>query len=62
MGIWKETKTSTGKGRVEIDVNELRLRLKTLTMQGNIEIVQLALQSLVEEIEDYQYQLKINAK
>lgn len=62
MGIWKETKTPTGRGRVEIDVKELRLRLKTLARQGNIEIVQLAIQSMLEEIEDHQYQLRYNRK
>ena len=62
MGLWRETKTPTGRERVEIDVKELRLRLKTLARQGNIEIVQLAIQSMLEEIEDRQYQLTHNQK
>lgn len=59
MGLWKHTKTSTGRDRVEIDVKELQLRLQTLASQGNIEVVQLALQSMLDEIEDRQFQLEL---
>ena len=59
MGLWKHTRTSTGIERVEIDVKELQLRLQTIARQANIEVVQLALQSMLDEIEDSQYQLKL---
>ena len=53
MGALMVTKTSpTGKSSVEVDINELILRLKTLEKGCNIEIVQLAISSMLEEIED----------
>lgn len=52
MGLWRHNKTSNGRTRLEIDIKELRLRLQTLAKQGNIEIVQLALQSMIEELEE----------
>jgi len=52
MGLWRYNRTSTGKTRLEIDIKELRLRLQTLAKQGNIEIVQLALQSMLDELEE----------
>jgi hypothetical protein len=53
MGSLSEVKTSPkGKTKVEIDVDELILRLKSLVNVGNIEIVQLALQSMLDEILD----------
>lgn len=52
MGIWKTTKTSDGRERSEIDVKELTLRLQSLKEGCTIEIVQLALESLLEEIKE----------
>jgi hypothetical protein len=52
MGIWKSIKTSNGKQRDEIDVNVLILRLKSIVKEGNIEVAQLAIESLLDELED----------
>ena len=58
MGLWKYSNTSNGKVKLEIDARELRLRLQTLAKQGNIEIVQLALQSMLDELEEQQTQTR----
>ena len=51
MGALVVTKTSpAGKSKVEIDVDELTLRLKSLTNGCNIEIIQLAILSMLDEI------------
>jgi len=52
MNIWKTTKASDGIERKEINVKELTSRLQSLATGCNAEIIQLALQSLLEEIED----------
>lgn len=52
MSIWKKTKTSDGKSKTEIDVRQLRLRLQSIAYSCNIEVMQLALQSMLEEIEE----------
>lgn len=52
MGLWKTTKTSNGKKRVEIDAKTLQLRLQSIMSTQNVEIIQLALQSMLEELEE----------
>jgi len=53
MGALVVTKTSpAGNYKVEVDVKELTLRLQSLTEGCNIEIVQLAISSMLDEIED----------
>jgi len=52
MGLWKTTKTSNGKQRVEIDAKTLQLRLQSIMSTQNVEIIQLALQSMLEELEE----------
>lgn len=52
MGLWKTTKTSNGKKRVEIDVRTLQLRLQSIIDTQNVEIIQLAIQSMLEELEE----------
>lgn len=52
MSIWKITKTSGGRDKTEIDVKQLQLRLQSIVGSCNIEIMQLALQSMLEEIEE----------
>jgi hypothetical protein len=55
MGLWKYSNISNSiKTKLEIDVRELRLRLQTLSKQGNIEILQLAIQSMLDELEEQQ--------
>ena len=47
------TRTSTmGDSRVEINVQELTIRLKSLESGCNLEIVRLAIASMLEEIKD----------
>lgn len=53
MSLWKKLKNSEGREKLEIDPKQLHLRLKSLLKQGNIEVMQLGLESLLEEIEDY---------
>lgn len=52
MGIWKTTKTPNGKQKAEIDAKVLKLRLQIIAKEGNIEIVQLAIESLLDELEN----------
>jgi hypothetical protein len=48
MGLWKISKCS-GK-HFEVDVKQLKLRLQVLVKQENTEIIQLAIQSMLEEL------------
>ena len=59
MGIWKYIKTATGRNRIEIDAKELQARLRTLSKQDNLEIIHLAIKSILDELEDIQYKLKV---
>lgn len=52
MSLFVVSKTLSGKEKVEVDVKELRLRLQSLTSECNIEIIQLAISSILDEIED----------
>jgi len=53
MGVLLVTKTSPkGKQKIEVDVEELTLRLRSLANGCNIEVIQLALQSMLDEILD----------
>jgi len=45
MSIWKNNKK-------EIDVKDLKLRLQSLVKECNIEVIHLALESLLEELEE----------
>ena len=46
------TTSNDGEKKVEVDVKELALRLQSLTNGCNIEIIQLAISSMLDEIED----------
>ncbi|KKN00414.1 hypothetical protein LCGC14_1138020 [marine sediment metagenome] len=39
-------------GKIEVDVKELTLRLQSLTRGCNIEVVRLAISSMLDEIKD----------
>jgi len=53
MGALVTAKTSpVGEGKVEIDVQELILRLQSISSGCNIEIVQLAISTMLEELDD----------
>lgn len=41
-----------GKEKVEVNLKELKLRLQSLANECNIEIVQLAISSMLDEIKD----------
>lgn len=51
MGLWKIVQTPNGP-KVVIDVKELKIRLQSLVREGNIEIVRLAIQSMLDELND----------
>ena len=51
MSLWKTSKCS-GNRRNEIDVKQLKLRLQAIVKQSNTEIIQLAIQSMLEEISE----------
>lgn len=52
MGLWKTTKTSNGKRKLEIDTKTLLSRLKTIIDTQNAEVMQLAIQSMIDELQD----------
>jgi len=52
MGLWVIKTLASGEKIAEIDLCELRSRLKTLSKQDNVEIMQLALQSIVDELDE----------
>jgi len=53
MKIWKKARLSNSKDpRYSIDIKELKLRLESIAKEGNIEVVQLAIESLLEEINE----------
>jgi len=52
MNLVTTTKTSDGKEKVEVDIRELTLRLKSLTEGCNMEVIQLAISSMLDEIGD----------
>lgn len=52
MGLWRVKTLPSGKKHVEIDVKQLTLRLQTIVQQSNMEIMQLAIQSMLEELSE----------
>lgn len=52
MNLVVTTKMSDGKEKVEVDVRELTLRLQSLTKGCNMEVIQLAISSMLEEINE----------
>jgi len=52
MGLWTIKTLPSGKKYTEVDVRQLTLRLKTIAKQGNLEVIQLALQSMLEELDE----------
>lgn len=52
MSLFMTTNTPDGGEKIEVDVKELTLRLQSLTDGCNIEIIQLAISSMLDEIED----------
>ena len=47
MSIWKKNNI-----KKEIDAKDLKLRLQSLVKECNIEVIHLALESLLEELEE----------
>ena len=52
MRLWKIKTLPSGQKVVELNLEELRSRLNTLSKQENLEVVQLALQSIVDELDE----------
>jgi len=52
MNLVVTTTTPDGKEKVEVDVRELTLRLQSLTNGCNMEIIQLAIFSMLDERKD----------
>lgn len=52
MSALAVNKTSRAGTKVEIDIRELIIRLQSIAEQGNIEIVQLAIATMLDEIKD----------
>lgn len=52
MSLWKTTRLPPNFTIVELDVDELKKRLINLIDQDNTEIIHLALQSIIEELDD----------
>jgi hypothetical protein len=53
MGLWKISKCS-GNRHVEVDVKQLKMRLQAIIKQGNTEVMQLAIESMLEELSEQQ--------
>ena len=53
MGLWKISKCS-GNRHIEIDVKQLKMRLQAIVKQSNTEIMQLAIESMLEELSEQQ--------
>jgi len=51
MGLWKISKCS-GNRHIEVDVKQLKMRLQAIVKQNNTEIMQLAIQSMLEELNE----------
>lgn len=52
MGLWKIKTLMSGEKKAELDLEELKLRLKYLTKQNDSEVISLALQSILDELEE----------
>jgi len=52
MNLVKTKVTSDGKQKIEVDVRELTLRLQSLANGCNMEVIQLAISSMLDEIRD----------
>ncbi len=53
MGLWKVSKCS-GNKHIEVDVKQLKMRLQAIVKQNNTEIMQLAIESMLEELSEQQ--------
>lgn len=52
MSLWKIRSLPSGIKVNEIDANQLILRLQSLIEQGNVEVIQLAIESMLEELRE----------
>lgn len=53
MGLWKISKCPSDRN-IEVDVKQLKIRLQAIVKQCNTEIMQLAIESILEELADQQ--------
>lgn len=56
MGLWKVSRYSDK--HFEIDVKQLKIRLQAIIKQNNSEVMQLAIESMLEELSECQGVLK----
>lgn len=52
MSLWRVKTLPSGKKHTEVDVKQLMIRLQTIVKQGNMEVIQLAIQSMLDELEE----------
>jgi hypothetical protein len=52
MGALVVTKTSPAGNKFEIDLKELKIRLQSIANGCNIEVIQLAISTMLEELDD----------
>ena len=52
MTLWKTRSLSSGEKIHEIDIRQLILRLQSIVNKGNMEVAQLAIQSMLEELKE----------
>ena len=52
MSLWKIRSLPSGVKVSEVDAKQLILRLQSLVEQGNIEVMHLAIQSMLEELRE----------
>jgi len=52
MSLWRIRSSPSGTKINEVDAKQLILRLQSLVEQGNIEVMHLAIQSMLEELRE----------
>ena len=52
MSLWKIRLLPSGNKINEINLRQLTLRLQSIADQGNIEVIHLAIQSMLEELNE----------
>ena len=55
MSLWKENKSPKDNEGMCVDPEELVERLRALLGQGDFEVVELGIESLLEELDDYEH-------
>lgn len=53
MALWRSVQISYKKYRDEINIKELILLLQSIEEEGNIEIIKLTIQSMLDELSEF---------